>query len=89
MENSQDEKQPNLSVEIPIESLSPQALSGIIDEFISREGTDYGVHEASHEDKVTQIRLQLKKSQIKIVFDPLTESVTMITLREWKLQNKQ
>ena len=36
---------------IPIERLSPEAIQGVIEEFILREGTDYGEKETSMETK--------------------------------------
>lgn len=65
-------------VEIPWTSISPEALSGIIDSFIFREGTDYGLNEISHERKVESVRRQLERREIKIVFDPTSESITII-----------
>jgi uncharacterized protein YheU (UPF0270 family) len=32
---------------IPVNKLSPEALQGVIEEFISRDGTDYGEMEVS------------------------------------------
>jgi len=40
---------------IPFEELAVETLTAIIEEFISREGTDYGVHEISLEKKVQQV----------------------------------
>ena len=71
-------------VEVPISALSDDVLSGIINEFIMREGTDYGAVEASLETKVSQIKKQLSNKDILIVFDPNTESVTLLTNREYK-----
>jgi len=34
---------------IPVNKLSPEALQGVINEFISRDGTDYGEMEVSPE----------------------------------------
>jgi uncharacterized protein YheU (UPF0270 family) len=82
MITDKNENQP--PIEIPIEILSPDALQGIIDQFIFREGTDYGSSEVPHEVKVEQIRSQLRSSQIKIVFDPASESVTLMALGDWK-----
>lgn len=41
---------------IPIDKLSAGALQGVIEEFISREGTDYGQVEASQETKFRQVK---------------------------------
>ncbi|WP_415062495.1 YheU family protein [Bdellovibrio sp.] len=71
-------------IEVPMDALSPEALRGVIDAFIQREGTDYGVIEAAYETKVEQILRQLKKGDIKIAFDPNTETVGLVTLTEWK-----
>lgn len=75
---------PQPPVAIPPGALSEQALAGVIDAFVLREGTDYGAVEASHEAKVGQIRRQLERGEVTIVYDPNTESVTLVTAREWR-----
>lgn len=75
-------------VEIPKDALSEEALRGIIENFILREGTDYGREEAGFETKYKQILRQVEKSDVKIVFDPNTESVGLMTLTEWKRLHK-
>lgn len=75
-------------VEIPKDALSEEALRGIIENFILREGTDYGREEAGFETKYKQILRQVEKSDVKIVFDPNTESVGLMTLAEWKRLHK-
>ncbi len=66
-------------VEVPVSRLSQEALHGIVDEFVSREGTDYGGPVRTMEEKRESILLQLKKGQIVIVFDPESESCNIIT----------
>ncbi len=78
------EKNELLPVEIPLEVLSTEALIGVMDNFINREGTDYGLVEVSYEIKVERIKKQLVCGDIKIVFDPNSESVTLLTKHEWK-----
>ena len=70
-------------IEIPSSAVSPEALSGIIDNFILREGTDYGVQEITLDKKREQIQRQLNQGKIVIVFDPATESVTLLNLADW------
>lgn len=65
-------------LEIPYQQLSEDALSGIIGEFIGREGTDYGYTEMSHERKSQQLLTALQSGRCKIVFDPESESCTLI-----------
>lgn len=80
MFQSEDHKPP---IEIPIDAISKEALEGIIDSFILREGTDYGLVEAQHQTKYQQIQRQILKGDVKIVFDHITESVTLMTKNEW------
>lgn len=70
-------------VEIPTGNLSADALDGIIEAYILREGTDYGVQEISLDKKKEQIRRQIDKKDIRIVFDFNSESVTLMTQHEW------
>lgn len=49
--------------------LSPQALHGLIEEFASRDGTDYGRSEKTLEEKVAIVRRQIDKGDVCIVFD--------------------
>ena len=61
-------------MDIPWQNLQPETIQSLIEEFVSRDGTDYGENEVDHETKVMQIRQQLLSGKIKIVFDPETES---------------
>ena len=63
---------------IPSEQLSADALRGVIEEFITREGTDYGEVELSLAEKVEQVRSQLRKGLVLVVFDAVAESVTIM-----------
>ena len=67
-----------LFLEIPYQQLSKDALTGVLNEFISREGTDYGDIEMSHERKFQQLLMALKSGLCKIVFDPASETCTLV-----------
>jgi len=60
---------------IPWDALPADTLESVIEEFVSREGTDYGQHEYSLADKVFHVREQLKRREAWIDFDPDTESL--------------
>jgi uncharacterized protein len=62
---------------IPVNKLSSKALQGVIEEFISREGTDYGEKEASAETKFTQVKHKLEKGLAVLVFDDKTETTNI------------
>jgi len=63
---------------IPYRELSADALRGVIEAFVLREGTDYGETHHSLEDKVQQVLRQLERKEAHIVFDANTESVDII-----------
>ncbi len=63
-------------MEIPWQNLQPDTLESLIGEFISREGTDYGMIEVSFETKMSRILELLEDRKIALFFDPETESST-------------
>lgn len=67
---------------IPNQQLSADALHGLIEEFITREGTDYGWEEVSLSSKVAQLRRQIEAGEVVIVFDLATESVSLLPRRD-------
>lgn len=68
-------------VEVPFSELSADLLHAVVESFVLREGTDYGEREYSLEDKVAGVISQLKKGEAKILFDPETDSVTIMVKR--------
>ena len=71
-------------IEIPYTRLKADTLQAVIEEFILREGTDYGAHEISLDDKRAQVRHQLDKGEVLITFDPRTENCTLMTRQQFK-----
>ena len=70
---------------IPWSSLSNDALQGVIEDYVTREGTDYGEHESSLARKVAQVQAQLQSGRVVIVFDAEAESCSLLAADE--LQN--
>ena len=64
-------------MDIPWQSLSEEALNSVIQEFVLREGTEYGASEVSLEQKVTQVLAQLKSGKVVISFDKETSTTTL------------
>ena len=62
---------------IPVNKLSAKALKGVIEEYISRGGTDYGVIEASMETKFKQVKYKLENGFAVLVFDDETETTNI------------
>jgi uncharacterized protein len=65
-------------IEVPYTELPPDLLHAVIESFVLREGTDYGEREVSLEDKVAGVVAQLKRGDAKIIFDPESDSVTIV-----------
>lgn len=70
-------------IEVPLEKLPPEILRNIIESFILREGTDYGVQEVSVDKKIEQVHKQIKNKEVLVIFDFATETVNLITKTEW------
>jgi uncharacterized protein len=69
---------PAESVVVPYTDLTPELLHAVIESYVLREGTDYGEKEFSLEDKVAHVIKQLKRGDAHIVFDPETETVSIV-----------
>lgn len=54
---------------IPHRRLSPEALAGLIEEFVTRDGTDSGYTRGSLAENVAMVRSQLDAGRAVIVFD--------------------
>ncbi len=63
---------------IPHRDLSADALRGVMESFVLREGTDYGEREVSLDQKVAQVLRQLERGEARIVFDPALESIDIV-----------
>lgn len=65
-------------VELDPDQLSREALRGLVEEYVTREGTDYGHGDWSLEDKVEQVFAQIARGEARIVFDLETESASIV-----------
>ncbi|MGE0791728.1 MAG: YheU family protein [Sandaracinaceae bacterium] len=69
-------------VVVPWEQLSTDALRGVITDFVTSEGTEYGADDVELETKIAQVRAQLERGEAHVVFFHETESVNVVTDRE-------
>jgi len=67
---------------IPHTEVAKDTLHALIEEFVTRDGTDYGEHEVSTERKVQQVMDQLERQEIYIVYSELHETCTLKTKQE-------
>lgn len=70
-----DSSQP---IDVPYSSLAPATLRAVVEEFITREGTDYGARERTLDQKVEDVMRQLRRGEARIVFDPESNTVNLV-----------
>ncbi|PLX41231.1 MAG: hypothetical protein C0608_06420 [Deltaproteobacteria bacterium] len=69
---------------IPFKELSDEALNGLIEEYVTREGTDYGGVHLELAKKVRLVRAQLERGEVVVVFDTLEGSANLVTASSLK-----
>lgn len=60
-------------LQVPIQRLAPDVLNALLEEYASRDGTDYGERELSLEEKVADLRRQLDRGDLNILFESESE----------------
>ena len=69
---------------IPWQELEVATLENLIETFVLREGTDYGEQERSLEQKVADVRRQLERGDVVLVWSELHESVNIMPTGEFR-----
>lgn len=72
-------------VEVPADALAPDTLQGLLEEFASRDGTDYGLRETPLENRTSELQRRLQKGEACLLFHSDTESWDILP-REQALQ---
>lgn len=62
---------------IPWQELDPETLNNLIEYFVLREGTDYGSHEKTLQEKVNDVKFQLANGSVAIYWSELYESINI------------
>ena len=71
---------------IPYDKLSPQALQGLIEEFVTRNGTDDGYIQATLEQNVARVMDQLRRKEAVVVYDDQTRTANIVPARNISLK---
>jgi len=69
---------------IPLEQLSDEVLLAIIEEFILREGTEYGDINITKEAKIAQVKKQLELGSAVLVYSELYETVNILPREQFQ-----
>jgi uncharacterized protein YheU (UPF0270 family) len=65
-------------VEVPPGRVEQDVLHALLEEFASRDGTDYGESERSLEAKVVELRTQLRAGVLCLVYDTVSEEWDLV-----------
>jgi uncharacterized protein YheU (UPF0270 family) len=71
-------------IDVPWQDIAAETLDALIEEFVTREGTEYGAADVPLARKVVQVRTQLQRGDVVIVFDELSESVNLLTKQDYR-----
>lgn len=63
---------------IPPGSIAPDTLRAIVEEYITREGTDYGEQEMTLDEKVETLMPQVRNQEVLVVFDDELQTVNLV-----------
>jgi len=69
-------------VEVPYERINAETLKKMVQEFVSRDGADWGDAGCTLADKVDQVLEQLKSRKVRIVLDLRTQTANFIPCRQ-------
>lgn len=68
-------------VEVPLDRVNPEILRNLISEFVTREWEELGDSSFTLEQKIEQVRQQLKDRKARIVFDLATNTCNITPAR--------
>jgi len=65
-------------VEVPRGALPADTLRRLVEEFVTRDGTDYGASERGLDEKVADVLDELARGVARIVYDRETETANVV-----------
>ena len=68
-------------MKIPYTDLSQEALLGVMDAFILREGTDYGHEEVTIDQKRSRVLSMLQSGEAEIVFYQESDHIDIVLVK--------
>lgn len=69
-------------IEVPPQRLEPSVLTSLLEDFASRDGTDYGEVELTLEEKTGNLRRQLQDAQLRILFNTESEEWDVVSAEQ-------
>jgi uncharacterized protein YheU (UPF0270 family) len=65
-------------IEIPYERLAPETLRNLIQEYVTRDGADWGEPGGGLEEKVAQVMRQLRSGKVMVVFELKSQTANIV-----------
>ena len=81
MPEENNAEQQEEGVEVPYQQIDPETLRRMVQEFVSRDGADWGDAGCTLGDKVEQVLHQLQNRQVKVVFDLRSQTANIVACR--------
>ena len=81
MSEEKTTEQQEEGLDIPYQQIDPETLRRMIQEFVSRDGADWGDVGCTLDDKVDQVLQQLRNNQVKVVFDLRSQTANIVVCR--------
>ncbi|MEZ5573299.1 MAG: YheU family protein [Halioglobus sp.] len=72
-------------VEVPVQRLQPDVLHALLEEYASRDGTDYGEREFSLAEKVERLLGQLQSRDLRLLYDTRSEQWDLVPAQQAEL----
>ena len=72
---------------VPFEELKPETLRSLAEEFVTRDGTDYGQTEKSLDQKVEGLMRQLHSGEARICFEAKTGSIHIVARQSFRAES--
>jgi uncharacterized protein YheU (UPF0270 family) len=69
-------------VEVPHAELAPETLRALAEEFVTRDGTDYGASEKTLDEKVAGLMRQLATGKAKIFYESESETINIVAMQQ-------
>jgi uncharacterized protein YheU (UPF0270 family) len=66
------------AVEVPYIRVAADVLRRVAEEFVTRDGTDYGAAEKSLDEKVTDVCRQLERGEAAIMYDAESHTINIV-----------
>lgn len=73
-----NQKKKEQGIVVPHRQLSAGALQGLLEEFVTRDGTDTGYTKLTLDERVAQVRRQLDRGEVVIVYDAGTQTANIV-----------